>query len=216
MNTKILPCYKQDQPSYDPRIMDFTTYRNSVTDPAPAQDVPSDFQVDFEIERNFIFVSSIMRDRDRYPDSASFKINFAQPFYEVMSIELQSGVLPNGGGISNDGYLILDIPEMNHIQSASSGSKYAGILTLQYHPNPLFVNLDKSNTNNIPITFKPYKRKVESLTINIRHSDESLVSFGSELSSVPFDLLKQTQFTFEIRTRIPRKSGIFRNEKAHF
>jgi hypothetical protein len=214
MNTKILPDYVRCKSTYDPRIMDFTTFRNSMTDPVPSEDVPPEFHVEYELERNFVFVSSIMRDRSKYPNSASFKIDFAQPLFEVVSIEVQSGVIPTTGGITNDGYLLLDIPEMNHIQSATNGTKYAAILNLQYHPNPAFSNLDKSNTNNMPIVFKPYKRKLDSLTINLRHSDESLVSFGNESPNVPFDLSKQTQFTFEVRTRVPRKAGMFRNERA--
>jgi len=210
MYTKIRP-KPVEIPNYDPRMMDYMTYRNNITDPAPAKDP----DIPYEIERHFLFVSSNMRDVSQYPDPAQFRVELVQPFNDVVSIELSAGVMPNQGNISNDGYLLLDIPEFNHIKTAD-GSKYFGILGLAYHPSPTreYYNLDKSNTNNMPVTFKPVKRRLDSFTINLRHPDGSLVSLGNESADAPFDLTLQTSFTFEVRTRVRRRTGIDRDERA--
>lgn len=208
--TKIKP-RPVEIPNYDPRMMDYMTYRNNVTDPVPAMD--PEFQ--FETERIYLFISSSMRNRSQYPDPSHFKIELSEPLRDIVSIELSSGVLPNQGNISGDGYLLLDIPELNHIRGAD-GSRYFGILGLQNHPSPTksYFNLDKSNTNDMPIVFKPVKKRLDSLTLTLRHPDGSMVSFGDESPDSPANLTIQTQFTFEVRTRGRKRLGIDRDERA--
>lgn len=211
MHTKIPP-RPVEIPDYNPRMMDYMTYRNNITDPEPYQD-PSDLL--YETERHYLFVSSSMRDRSQYPDPAYFKLELPEPFRDIVSIELSSGVLPNQGNIANDGYLLLDIPELNHIRGAD-GSRYFGILGLQYHPSPTkeYFNLDKSNTNDMPIVFKPVKRRLDALTIILRHPDGSMVTFGTEDPNAPANLSLQTQLTFEVRVRVRKRTGIDRDERA--
>jgi len=210
MNTKIRP-RPVEIPNYDPRLMDYMTYRNNVTDPV----IEKDPEILYETERHYLFISSSMRDRSQYPDPSNFKIELSEPFRDVISIELSSGVLPNQGNISGDGYLLLDVPELNHIIGAD-GSRYFGILGLQNHPSPArsYFNLDKSNTNDMPVVFKPVKRLLHSLTLILRHPDGSMVSFGNETPDVLANLTLQTQFTFEIRTRGRKRSGIDRDERV--
>jgi hypothetical protein len=210
MNTKIRP-QTMNVSNYDPRIMDYMTYRNSMTDPAPAKDP----EIQYDYDRHFIFISSSMRDRSQYSDPANFRITFAEPYQDVVSIRLASGVLPNQGNISHDGYLLLDIPELNHIKGAD-GSQYFSILGLQYHPSPTrqYYNLDKANLNDTPLILRPPRRRLHSLTIILRHPDGSMVTLGNEDAEHPADLSLQTQFTFEIRTRIRRRVGIDRDERT--
>lgn len=209
MHTKIRPRYCETN-DYDPRLMEHMTYRNQITEPV-AQTDPSDLF--YEVERRFFFVNSAMRDRTQYPDPANFRINFNEAFRDVVSIELSAGTLPNAGNISGDAYLLLDIPELNHITGAD-GNKYFGILGLQFHPNRDFFNLDKANTNDMPVTFKPIKSRLDALTINIRHPDGSMVSFGEEDPLVASNFAQQLNFTFEIRTRVRKRVGIDRDFRA--
>lgn len=209
MNTKIRP-KPVSIPNYDPRAMEYMTYRNNITDPVPQTDTP---EVAYDIERHFLYINSAMRDRNQYPDSAYFRIKLMEPFRDVVSIELSSGVLPNQGNIGGDGYLLLDIPELNHIIGAD-GSRYFGILGLIRHPSNTYFNLDKSNTNDMPVVFRPPKSRLDSLTVILRHPDGTSISFGNESPDVAADLTLQSQFTFEIRTRIPKRTGIDRNPRA--
>lgn len=208
--TKIRP-RPVEIPNYNPQMLDFMTYRNSITDPVPEKDP----DIQYEVERNYLFVSSSMRDKSQYPDPSNFRIELSEPLRDVVSIELSSGVLPNQGNISGDGYLLLDIPELNHIRGAD-GSRYFGILGLQNHPSPNreYFNLDKSNTNDMPVIFKPVKKQLNSLTLILRHPDGSMVSFGNESPNAPSNLTLQTQFTFEVRTRGRKRIGIDRDERA--
>lgn len=208
MYTKVKPRYEECR-NYDPRMMEHMTYRNSITEPVPQFDPP---ELQYEYERKFFFVSSSMRDRNQYPDPANFKIQFPEPFRDVVSIELSAGTLPNAGNISGDAYLLLDIPELNHISTAD-GNKYFGILGLQYHPNREFFNLDKANTNDMPILFKPVKSKLDSITVIMRHPDGSMVSFGNEDPDDPANFALQMQMTFEIRTRVRKRAGIDRDPR---
>jgi hypothetical protein len=209
-HTKIRP-RPVEIPNYDPRMMDYMTYRNNITDPV----VQSDPEMAFETERNYLFISSSMRDRSQYPDPSNFKIELSEPLRDIVSIELSSGVLPNKGNIAGDGYLLLDVPELNHIKGAD-GSKYFGILGLQHHPSPNreYFNLDKSNTNDMPVVFRPIRKRLDSLTLILRHPDGSMVQFGDENAASPADLLLQTQFTFEIRTKVRKRVGLDRDERA--
>jgi len=208
MNTKIRP-RALEIPNYDPRLMEHMTYRNQITDPVPQTDP----EVAWETERHFLYINSSMRDRDQYPDSANFRIKLMEPFRDVVSIELSSGVLPNQGNIGGDGYLLLDIPELNHIIGAD-GSRFFGILGLIRHPSNTYFNLDKSNTNDMPVTFKPLKSRLDSLTIILRHPDGTAVSFGNETADAPADLTLQSQFTFEIRTKTRKRTGIDRDPRS--
>lgn len=211
MYTKIRP-RPVEIPNYDPRMMDYMTYRNNITDPVRPHQDP---EIQYDVEKQYLLISSSMRDRSQYPDPANFRIELSEPLREVVSIELSQGVLPNQGNIAADGYLLLDIPELNHIRGAD-GSRYFGVLGLQYHPSPAkeYFNLDKSNTNDMPVVFKPIKKRIDSLTITLRHPDGSMVTFGNEDPLAPASLSMQTQFTFEVRTRVRKRMGIDRDERA--
>ncbi len=210
MFTKVRPTYYDNQ-RYDPRMLEHMTYKNNISDPVIFQTDPPEVQ--YDIERKYIVIASQFRDRSQYPNPAHFRIQFPEPFRDVVSIELSGGVLPNKGNISGDGYILLDIPELNHIQGAD-GNKYFGILGIQYHQNRDYYNLDKANTHDMPVVFKPVKSRFESMTIMLRHPDGSLVQFGSENPDTPADFTIQAQFTFEIRTRVRRRTGIDRDSRA--
>jgi hypothetical protein len=208
MNTKVRP-RAFDIPDYDPRLLQHMTYRNQISDPvsSPQLDPPD---LTYEYEKRYLFVTSAMRDRTQYPDPAYFKVQFPETYRDIYSIELSAGTLPNAGNISGDGYLLLDIPELNHIEGVD-GSKYFGILGLQTHPNRSFFNLDKANTNDMPVIFKPIKARLDGITIMLRHPDGSLVTFGSENPAAPANFANQMQLTFEIRLRVKRRIGIDRD-----
>lgn len=209
MYTKIRPRYYESSPAYDPRQMEYMTYRNQISDPVGQTDP----DIQYDHERKFLFVSSFNRDRAQYPDPAHFKVRFPGPYRDIVSIELAAGVLPNQGDIHQDGYVLLDIPELNHIQCVD-GSSMFGILGLQYHPNSGFFNLDKSNTTAMPATFSPPKARLDSISITMRHPDGSQVLFGNEAVDTPADLALQTSLTFEIRTRVKRRQGMERDARA--
>ncbi len=170
-------------------------------------------EIPHDYDRKLLFVSSSSRDRVRYPDPAHFKITI--PTYrDIVSVELASGVIPNHGGINGDGYVLLDIPELNHIENIG-GSDFFGILSFQYHPNAGFYNLDKSNLQSMPATFRPSpKARLDSIEIKLYHPDGSQVLFGNEDPLLPANLANQLAFCFEIRTRIKRVSGIERDPRA--
>lgn len=208
MYTKVRPSYNPGL-VYDPRLMEHTTYRNQISDPVPQNDP----EVQYDYDRKFVFVNSASRDRNQYPDPAHFKFHLPETYRDVVSVELAAGVLPNQDGIQADGYIVLDIPELNHIANVD-GTSCFGILGLQYHPNNGFFNIEKGNCSAMPAQFKPHKARLDSLTITLRHPDGRQVLFGSEDPTSPPDLAFQTALTFEIRTRVRRRMGIERDPRA--
>ena len=207
MNTKITPKY-YDTASYDPQTLQHFTYKNHITDPAPSLDP----EISFEAKRNFVLVSSANRDRALDSDPASFKIKLPQTFRDVVSANLISGVFPTAGGVGDSGYILLDIPELNHIES-TDGNKYFSLVSLQNGAAPGFFNLDKG-TSIMPADFTPAKNKLDALTIRLRHPDGSAVHFGNEVVTAAINAAIQTQLTFEIVTRVPKRINIDRNVRT--
>ncbi len=209
MYTKILPRNRVNQVEYDPNILEHMTFRNQLSDPPKEIGTSS---VQYELETVYLFVSSFVRNRNQFPDPGYFKVTLPEVHCDVVSLELQGGVIPNSGGVTGDGYILLDIPEVNHIETVA-GDKYFGVLTLQPHPNPGFLNIDRGSLMGLPCVFKQPK-KLSSLTITLRHPDSSSVNFGSESATAPANLAVQTSFTFVIRKRVPRRVGIEKDFRA--
>ena len=209
MNTKITKAYYQNDYKELP-VLNHLTYRNQLTDPINSTDP----KVNFEVQRNFFLVSSAMRDKTLYPDPASFKITLPTVYRDIVSMELYGGVLPNLNGIALDAYLLLDMgSELNHILGADNNQWFA-ILGLNRHTNSLFMNLDKTNTDDVPIVFKPPKDKLTHFELKLKHPDGSAVSFGTESSGTPSNMDIQVTYLFEIKTKVPQRIGLDRNIRS--
>ena len=159
---------------------------------------------EYQIHRHFVFVSSSLRDRDKYPMTTDFKIDLPKEYRDVISVELTAGNLPNLDSISDDAFLFLDVKDLNHIDTCEN-TDYFGILTLHKANSNNFFTLDKSSTNAMPITFRPPKQKLSNVYIKLFHPDKTPVDFGSEASNVSINQLIQTSFVFEIKTRILKR-----------
>src|SRR5947209_18346408 len=103
MNTKVRPNTYTSFRDYDIQALEHQSYRNNVTDPTKSKDI--DFPTD--VERVFFVVTSLSRDKSIYPDAASFRVTLPEEYTEVLSVELSAGVIPNKGGIIQDGYVLL-------------------------------------------------------------------------------------------------------------
>jgi hypothetical protein len=198
MYTKIRPHIATDEA---PLTLDYLSFKNNMTDPPvhPVAGVP------FVTLRNHLWVTSTSRDRSLHPNPASFGIKLPTTYKNIIAIELIGGVIPNLDNIANDAYLFLDIPNLNHILTTDNFSYFA-ILGLNHHQNVNFLNLDKTNTEGVPITFESAKERLDHISLTLRHPDGSEVTFGNEDPSTPSDLALQASFLFEIRTKIPTEN----------
>ena len=209
MNTKIRPSFNYQDTNLDLDRFDYNSFTNNLTDPR----LSSTEQIEYEHKKNYIFISSIDRDRSLYPSPSNFKIDLPERLCDVECIEIVAGTLPNLDGINVDPYIYLDIPELNHIRT-SSNDKYFGILTLHNANTANFYTLDKSSTNVMPHCFTPVKQKVNSLHIRLLHPDKTVVNYGTQTELDVLDLSKQTSFTFQITTRLKKRKYLdsdFRN-----
>ncbi|KAJ3221897.1 hypothetical protein HDU81_010271 [Chytriomyces hyalinus] len=203
MNTKI---YKQHYTSIAEEAdrelppLHFHGVRNNISDPSPSNTAPAK---PFEIKRNFVIISSADRDRTRFPDSASFDVKLPDMYRDVVSMALYGGTIPNINHVGSDAYLLLDMgSDLSHLRS-TSGQDWFAILGIMRHPNASYLNLDKSNIDDLPIQFRPPRDKLDKVSISLKHPDGSQVYFGSEPPTGPPNPLQQVTYIFEIRTRIP-------------
>lgn len=209
METKVVPI--QCPPDeYAPRTLQHMTYRNDVSDPIKFPEPESVF----ELERHFVHVTSADRDRSRFPDAGSFRVTFPEPYRDVLSVALLKGVVPNAA-IQNDPYVLLDVPEFNHI-SSTGGGKYFAVLGFLHHiVGTTYYNVDVSSTNMTPLTFKPPRSRLDGFTLTLRHPDRTQVTFGDEDPLAPIDFSQQVQFTFEIRTKVRKRPNLERDWRTN-
>ena len=200
---------QRDESHYNARNMDFLGYRNQITEPANN----SEPVVSYEYERQFLLVTSADRNRALYPDPANFHVTLPNIYRDILSIELYGATLPNLAGISNDAYVLMDVPELNHIVGVD-GTSHFGVLSLNRHPSNQYLNMDRMSTSDMPVTFRPLKDKLYNMTIRLKHPDGSQVTFGSEPIGTEINMVNQVSFVFQIKIRIPNIAGIARNRNA--
>lgn len=206
MNTKCPPPAIGYPSNYNIRNMDYLRYPNNVSDPVLSKAEP----VVYEFDRHFVHVTSNVRNLDSYATSAHFKVDLPDVYRDVVSVRLLNGIFPNLDGIASDAFILMDIAELNHI-SSTLGKKYFSIMSLVPHTGPSpFVNLNKQSCDDQGVRFKPVKGKLSSLTIQLRHSDGTPVSFPTETS---VDLRNQISLTFEITTRVRQRNNIDKDDK---
>ncbi|KAJ3038942.1 hypothetical protein HDV00_012772 [Rhizophlyctis rosea] len=180
--------------------MEYTTYRNNVTDPVQ----PTDPEVLYEIERHTLHVSSQFRDRAVYPDSGAFKVTLpGGGFKDVVAVELIGGTLPNRPGLTNSPYLLLDLgARMNQVKTLDGNTYFAVINVFNHISGSTYLTVDRSLTEGKPSLFKPVRESLLELDVRILYADGTQVLFGDEPVDQLMDFQKQVSLIFNIHTRV--------------
>lgn len=201
MNTKLNSRSRlNNEQDYDPNILEFATYKNNLSDPISSRVKEANA---YEIRSNYVFVSSGDRDITSYPNVNSFQVPIG--LKEVYSITLLGGVIPNVGGVDQQPFLLLDIPEINHVTSLGTSSGVASIIQFASHTNPSsFFNIDGGISAVSPIIFRPVKNRLDKLTIRIKGADGGMSDLGSGLVQA-----NQVLLQFRIDTRVCKEDAIY-------
>lgn len=203
MNTKVSSRSRlNSEQDYDANLLQFATYKNNLSDPAIA---PINEQCSYEIRSSYVFVSSGDRDINSYPNVNSFQVPIG--LKEVYSVTLLGGVIPNVGGVDLQPFLMLDIPEINHVTSLGTSSGLTSIIQFASHSNPSsFFNIDGGISAVSPIIFRPVKNRMDKLTIKIKNADGAMTNLGTGLSPANQILLQ-----FRIDCRVCKEGAIYRD-----
>jgi hypothetical protein len=216
MNTKLRPTYVENflrnEYDFQPNSLDYNTYRNNLTDPV---NLGRNEKIEYDYQREFFQICSRDRDRTQYPSPTDFAITLPEPQFDIVTLELAAGTIPNRAPLDTDAYTYLDIQSLNYINT-TSGGRYFGILALHAGNTGGFFNLDKSSTNQMPLTFQPIKTKLNQLHITLRRPNGDIVNIGNDSTnpSTPVIDSIQTTFTFQIKKRLRKREGLdldFRN-----
>lgn len=201
MNTKVPSRSTLDpEQNYNPNLLDFATYKNNLSNPAQPK-VPN--LVDYEILTQHVYVSSADRDITAYHDAGTFQV--AVDFREVTSVSLVGGVVPNISGVATQPYLILSIPEINHVESLGTMRGVASIIQFANHVSTdTFFNIDGRISGVSPREYKPVKSKLSTLTVNLLNANGTPVVLGTGISPA-----NQLLLQFRVNTRIRNKSVLY-------
>lgn len=146
----------------------------------------------YSYERIYINVDSRDRNVTSYPYTNRYRVNIEPRLKNVKEVQLISAVIPNQNSILDNGYVVLNIEELNNIKMTSPGLSSAfGILHLKSPTSSNFIISELGCHLNTPTVFKQPK-DISSLTISIHKPSGELFTFGEASGSV----LPQFQHSF--------------------
>ncbi|CAK0778491.1 hypothetical protein CCP3SC1AL1_990006 [Gammaproteobacteria bacterium] len=165
----------------------------------------------------YLNIDSQDRDVVAYPSVNNYSVTFAETYKNVTRVELVNANIPNqaaSGSILNEGYLIIDIPELNNMEFTKTGqNKGFTILPLKNAssaPDGGFIVPELSCMFNTPLILRTPIASLSRLNIKIKGRNGVLFNFGESGGSV---LTKyQNCFTFKITTEEKDRSTLqYRN-----
>ena len=152
--------------------------------------VVSEPKIEYVEYEHYVNISSNNRDSVNYPLHYDYRINFDHPFKNIKKIELISAILPNqaaassGGDILNEGYLVIDVDEINYIEFPNNvgSNPLKGFSILPLRPPTQttggFIIPELGCIYNKSKVFKTPLASLDHVTIKIRDCDGNLYDFG--------------------------------------
>lgn len=183
--------------------MDYHTYKNSITEPAPKVFQP-ETATQYTEEKNFVLVRSNDRDLNLYPNPAQFQITLQREFRNIKSIRVVQGTIANTSDTRLYPYLLLDIPELNFINVQGLGTDVTAMISLLPNMNNAFLNFDSTPLSRITTEFKAVKDRINRLNVTLRSPDGTVLDWANETTQ-PIDPTMQVSFLLEITTIAPKR-----------
>lgn len=135
----------------------------------------------------YLNIDSGERDFSKYPNAASFRIPLPYPIRNVQTCELLGLSIPYWSGmdmtIAQQGYLILDIPELNGMNAGAPSKSATAIVTMQPALSNERIILCKKIAERSVITYNIKKDRIDHLTIRIRTPDGTLCDLGTDTAT---------------------------------
>lgn len=167
----------------------------------------------YEQRYSFLTIDSQDRDAINYPSVNNYSVHFAETYKNVTCIEMISATIPNqaaSGSVLDEGYLIIDIPELNNMEFTKNGqNKGFTILPLKNPtsgPSGGFIVPELSCMFKTPLILKTPLASLSRITIKVKGRDGSLFNFGEPSGSM--DKQFQNCFTFKITTSEKNRNSL--------
>lgn len=181
---------------------------NQVYSPAANQQrsVALEPEIKYDYYVKYLVVRSQDRDVANYPQPQQYKINFENTgFRNIHSIELITAIIPDQNNVTQEPYLLLDIPELRDEPMDCVDTNVSNSFTMlqmaQAISSGYFISIDKRTHENIIKYYRTPKARLDHLTINIRNLDGNLFSFGDDTAGSPPNKSLQNVFIFKIVTK---------------
>lgn len=145
---------------------------------------------------HYINIDSADRDFSKYPNAGSFRFHLPFALKFVNTCEVLGLSIPFWSGmdqtISQYGYLIIDIPEINGCLAGVPPKNATAVLTMQPPLTNDRIILCKKIAERSVLTFNPPKTRLDHLTIQIRKPDGTLCDLGGST-----DITRQVNLTLK-------------------
>lgn len=156
----------------------------------------------------YINVDSRHRDRAIWPLSSLFEVklnpanNFTgaqipRSFRNVVSVELINAIIPNTNSVLANGYLMLNIREIEGIlDTTTKGQRYFAKII----PDKLlggFLYTTDGDKDRMPKVYPFRGSRIDKLTLELVDPNGTVFNFGADTGGAP-DPTLQTSFTFKI------------------
>jgi hypothetical protein len=161
--------------------------------------------IQYEYTEKYIVVRSEDRDISNYPQPQSYRIELENSIRNIHSIELIEGYIPDKNNVTQEPYLLLDIPELRDQPMECINKDIANSFAILQMSPPVtagyFIWFDKRTHENTIKYYKNTKARINAITIHIRDHQGNLFNFGDDTSGTPPNKPFQNMFVFKIVTK---------------
>ena len=153
----------------------------------------------------YIVVRSEDRDTANYPQPQSYRVPIEHTLKNIHSVELIEGYIPDQNNVTQEPYLILDIPELRDHPMISTSAAISNAFTILQMSPPVtagyFIWFDKRTHENTIKYYRNSKAQLNFLTINIKDNQGNLFDFGDDTAGSPPNKSLQNMFIFKVVVR---------------
>ncbi len=157
---------------------------------------------------DYFTVSSKDRDVSIFPKSNRYTIQLQKEYKNIVRIELIQAVIPDQNSVLLEPYLLLQIDELDSFISSNDNniSKAFSIIQLSIPASSgAFVNVNKSDYENVILEYKTPRASLSRLSIRICDSDGLPFEFGGDSTLTK---AYQNLFIFKVTTLEKSRSDI--------
>ncbi|ARR75032.1 hypothetical protein SAGO17_00114 [Mimivirus AB-566-O17] len=162
-------------------------------------------EIKYDSYEYYLVVRSEDRDTTNYPQPQSYRVPIEHDLKNIYSVELIEGYIPDQNNVTQEPYLILDIPELRDHPMISTSSVISNAFTILQMSSPVtsgyFIWFDKRTHENTVKYYRNSKAQLKHLTINIKDNLGNLFDFGDDTAGSPPNKALQNMFIFKIVVR---------------
>ena len=161
--------------------------------------------IKYDYYEYYLVVRSEDRDVTNYPQPQSYRVPIEHELKNIHSVELIEGYVPDQNNVTQEPYLVLDIPELRDHPMICTNNVISNAFTILQMSSPVtsgyFIWFDKRTHENTVKYYRNSKAQLKHLTINIRDHLGNLFNFGDDTGGSPPNKPFQNMFIFKVVVR---------------